>query len=153
MVFSAFIPNFVFKPIYYFMNTKIFKRIVLMMSIMLISLSAFADSESSQKSNPPANGSAVLLLVRKDPDIKRMPSNNHLDVVYENGILSLLSESYEGDFSLSFINIESGESYEVSSIFVGETISVDLPCGEYEVSAMRSDGLILAGFMQVFEYK
>ena len=132
------------------MNTKIFNRFVLTLAVMLMSLSTFADSGSSQKSNPPANGKAVLSLHKKDPDIKRMPSRNHLDVVYENGMITLLSESYEGDFSLSFINVESGESYEVSSIFVGETISIFLPCGEYEVSAMGPDGLVLSGFMQVF---
>ena len=141
--------NFVFEPIYYFMNTKIFKRIVLMLTIMLTSLSAFADSGTSQKSNPPASGRAVLDLVRKDPDIKRMPSRNHLDVVYENGILTLLSESYEGEFSLCFENCTSGENYEIPSISVGESVMFELGFGEYEIIAEGEDGLILSGFMEI----
>ena len=90
------------------MNAKILPKLLLMLAIMLTSLSGFADSGSSGSSNPPANGSAVLALQSEYKTIKRMPSRNHLEVVYENGTVTLLSESYEGEFSMNFINCESG---------------------------------------------
>lgn len=126
-------------------NTVLSILIVLM--ALLIPVLTYADNGSS------SGGGAILTQQEENPLRKRMPSRNHLEVMYENEVLTISSESYEGDFSLSFINIESGESHEVSSIFVGETISIFLPCGEYEVSAMGSDGLVLYGFMQVYEYK
>lgn len=63
-----------------------------MLAIMLTSLLSSADTGSSQKPNPSSNGSAVLDLVSGYPDIKRMPSRNHLNVIYEDGILTLISE-------------------------------------------------------------
>ncbi|MDE6549641.1 MAG: hypothetical protein K2L22_11655 [Muribaculaceae bacterium] len=130
------------------MKSKLIKSVLSIffgtLVLSLFSVDSRADNGSS------SGGDALLTQQVTNPLRKRMPSRDYLEVMYENGVLSLSSNSYEGNFSLSFINIESGESHEVPSIFVGETISIFLPCGEYEVSAMGSDGLVLHGFMQVF---
>lgn len=47
-----------------------------------------------------------------------MPSCNQLDLVYENGMLSIFSDSYAGEFSLSFVDIDTAVSYEVYLIKV-----------------------------------
>ena len=147
-IFSHKICNFVLKS-----NSEHMKKIKLSKSVLSIFVGimtmfipglTYADNGSS------SGGGAILTQQEENPLRKRMPSRNHLEVMYENEVLTISSESYEGDFSLSFINIESGESHEVSSIFVGETRSIFLPCGEYEVSAKGPDGLVLYGFMQVF---
>lgn len=132
------------------MKSKLIK-LILSVFIGILVLSLFP-IESRADNGSSSGGDALLTQQVTNPLRKRMPSRNYLEVTYENGVLSLSSESYEGDFSLTFINIEAGESYEVSSIFVGEAISVDLLCGEYEVLAIGPDGLVFSGFMQVFEY-
>ncbi len=110
----------------------------------VIPVESYADNSSSP------GGDAFLTQQEISPRKKRIPSRNYLEVRYENQSLSFLSESYEGEFSLSFTNIETGESYEVPSISVGDSVSFIIPCGEYEVYAIGPDGLILGGFMQVY---
>lgn len=133
------------------MKSKLIKSIL---SIVFgISLLSVFPVESYADNGSQSGGDALLTQQEISPDKKRMPSRNYLEVVYENGSLSLFSGCYEGSFSLSFVNLDSGEGYEVPAVSVGGSISIELPCGEYEVSAIGSDGLILVGFMQVFEYK
>ncbi|MDE5871536.1 MAG: hypothetical protein K2H22_06325 [Muribaculaceae bacterium] len=73
-----------------------------------------------------------------------------MEIFYSDGVLSLLSDYYDGEFSLCFENCESGESHEVSSILVGESVAVELNYGEYVVTAINGDGIMLSGFMQVY---
>ncbi|MDE7097483.1 MAG: hypothetical protein K2O47_08330, partial [Muribaculaceae bacterium] len=94
-------------------------------------------------------GSAILDLQSRCPRTKRMPSKNHLELIYSDGVLTLLSNYYEGVFSLSFENNESGEYYEIPSIFVGESISFELTSGVYQVDAISTDGTILSGIMEI----
>ncbi len=125
------------------------KKLLFILTVILTTpLSLLADSGSSQ--TPSDNGSAVLDLIKKDPDIKRMPSRNHLTVVYENGIITLSSEYYEGEFLLRFVSWYSGDCFEVYNISVGESVMFKLEYGEYEVYAFGEDGLVLAGIMEVF---
>lgn len=132
------------------MNARILNKLIVMLVIMLTSLPVAAASESSSSSDQPANGSAVLLLQYKTPRTKRMPSKNHLEVVYSDGMISLISDTYEGEFSLSFKNTLSGEFYNISSIMVGESVLLELESGEYQVNAIGEDGSVLSGFMQIY---
>lgn len=132
------------------MNAKVLKNLLLMLVIMMTSLSASADSGSSQDTSQNGNGTAVLDLIAHDPKTKRMPSRNRLEIVYADGSLTLFSNYYEGAFSLRFENYDTGESHEVSSILVGESIPVQLNYGEYEVKAISEEGIVLSGFMQVY---
>lgn len=131
------------------MDAKILNKLLVMLVMMLASFSANADSGSSGNTTQ-GNGSAILELQAHSPKSKRMPSRLHLEVVYQDGTVTLLSDFYEGVFSLSFENLETGEAYEVSPILVGGSASLDLGCGEYQVNAIGEDGTLLAGFMQVF---
>ena len=132
------------------MVAKIYSKFLWMLVVFMASFPLYAESGSSQNSNPPANGSAVLRLQSKYKDIKRMPSANCMEIFYSDGVLSLLSDYYDGEFSLCFENCESGESHEVSSILVGESVAVELNYGEYVVTAINGDGIMLSGFMQVY---
>lgn len=123
-------------------------KFLLMLALMLTSISAVADSGS--KPNPSTNGDAVLDLLKEYPDIKRMPSRNHLEVSYANGIVSLTSDFYEGEFSMTFENLESGAIVEVPSISVGEVAPLELTIGEYAVTAIAVDGTTLVGYMEVY---
>lgn len=125
------------------LKTPIFAVILGICVSSLIPVLAGADNSHS------STGDAILTQQEGRPTRKRMPSRNHLDVVYENGILSLLSESYEGEFSLRFESCFSGESYEIPSISVGESVMFELGFGEYEIIAEGEDGLILSGFMEI----
>lgn len=129
------------------MNLKNLKSIFIMMTVLLSSVCAIAaDSKSESSYN---TGSARLTYVGKGSVKKRMPSKYVMEAIYSDGMLTLLSETYEGEFSLSFENCESGESYEVLSIVVGESVLLDLDCGEYEVNAWSEDGTMLSGILEV----
>lgn len=91
----------------------------------------------------------MLDLQYKSPKTKRAPSRNFLEIVCSDGTVTLLSETYNGEFSLSFENCESGESYEIPSIYVGESVSFELNVGEYQVDAVSEDGTVLSGVMDV----
>ncbi len=124
------------------------KKRILPISIALIALMAFPGMAASGSSS--SEGEAILYLEKVDPFKKRMPSPNYLEIVYSQGFLTLTSNCYEGHFSLSFTNLDTGESHEVPSIIVGESASISLSNGEYEVAATGPDGLALVGFMQVY---
>lgn len=132
------------------MNEKIFKRLMLMLIFMITSFPISANTESRDDSSSSGNGDAVLRQHDEYPDIKRCPSKIILEVVYSDGMLTLISNYYEGAFSLRFENYDTGESHEVSSILVGESIPVQLNYGEYEVKAISEEGIVLSGFMQVY---
>lgn len=132
------------------MIAKTLNKLVLAMAIIAMALPVFAESESSKNSNPPANGSAVLLLQSKHTNIMRMPSSNSIEVVYSNGILTFTSKYYEGEFSLIFENYETGITYEIPSIMIGESAPIDLEIGEYQLIAVGKDETTLIGFMQVY---
>lgn len=129
------------------MNLKNLKSIFIMMTVLLSSVCAIAADSKSESSY--STGSARLTYVGKGSVKKRMPSKYVMEAIYSDGMLTLLSETYEGEFSLSFENCESGESYEVLSIVVGESVLLDLDCGEYEVNAWSEDGTMLSGILEV----
>lgn len=78
-----------------------------------------------------------------------MPSRNYLEVVYEDGFLTLLSNSYEGEFDVQLYNRGNGETICNHSIMIGSGFDINLDSGEYEVTAMNSDGSIFYGIMYI----
>ena len=124
------------------------KRVLMSVIIGLIALMIFPVNASDGNSSS-ANGDAVLMLKQEDPLRKRMPSRNALLLYYDDGSLLLQSQIYEGEFSLFFEKCEFGECYEISSIFVGETVMLDLMEGEYNVSAKDSDGRLFFGYLVI----
>ena len=131
------------------MNVKFINRFLLILAIVLTSISTFADTGSSSQPNPSSNGSAVLSLQKKDPDIKRMPSRNVLELQYADGMLSLVSNSYEGDFSVVLVDTETAETFVIPFIYVGETISIELSLGVYYVTANSTDGTEFTGTLEI----
>ena len=114
--------------------------------IMFTSVPVIASSDKSSQSS----GDTILTQYENDPLRKRMPSRNFLEVIYLDGFITIDSYYYEGEFSLSLENCESGECYEVSSIQVGESVPLTLPCGEYQVKAVGMAGIVLSGYMEIF---
>ncbi len=129
------------------MNANYLKRILILFGVLLMSLTGLAEPSSS---DPSGNGDAVLVIVETNPIKKRIPSRNFLEVTYSEGSLTLSSNFYEGEYSIQFVNIASGESLLIPSISVGETVTFDLIMGEYEIRAENSEGQIFNGFMEVF---
>ena len=125
------------------------KKSIQSIFIGLIVMTAFPIMASSEPSDP-GNGGAILTTEEEDPFIKRMPSRKLLYLSYTDGSVSISSNFYEGVFSLSFENYESGETYEVPSIQVGQSVPLNLNYGEYQVKAIGEDGSHLSGFMQVY---
>ena len=109
----------------------------------------FADSDSSQDSSTSKSGDAVLQKEAQNPKGKRIPSRNVLELIYSDNILSLTSNYYEGEFTIRFESSETGEIVTLPSIYVGDVCIIDLDCGEYTVSAERSDGLSLSGYLEI----
>ena len=132
------------------MNTKIFFKALLALAMMMTSFMAVADSGESPKNSPTSGrGSMVLYSQYKYPNGRRMPSRNFLELSYSDGVLSLASYTYEGEFSIQLDNTETGESIAIPSISVGESVNAELPCGIYNVSVTGSDGLSFYGCLEI----
>lgn len=125
------------------------KKSIQSIFIGLIVMTAFPIMASSEPSEP-GNGGAILTTEEEDPVLKRTSSRMNLQLIYEDGRVSVFSDFYIGVFSLSFENYESGETYEIPSIQVGQSVPLNLNYGEYEVKAIGEDGSHLSGFMQVY---
>lgn len=132
------------------MVAKFSNKLALVFIAFVTAISVWADSGSSQSSEPKAQGNGVLNLQVHHPKGKRMPSINVMEVEYYDGVITLSSNYCEGEFSLSFTNTDSGESNMLPSIQVGQSVALELEYGEYEVTAVGCDGTMLAGFMQVY---
>lgn len=94
-------------------------------------------------------GGAILTQEEVNPLRKRMPSRNFLQLSYSDGMLNLTSYTYEGEFSIQLENIKTRESVVVPSIFVGESIYIELPCGIYNVTVSGSDSLSFYGCLEI----
>ena len=125
------------------------KKSIRSIFIGLTVMTAFPVMAASDNSTP-GNGDAILTTEVEDPFRKRMPSKMCLYLTYTYGRISITSDFYDGEFALSLEKYETGVTYEISSIHVGESVTFDLEYGEYQVTAVAHDGIVLAGFMQVY---
>ena len=134
------------------MNTKIFFKALLALVMMTTSFMAVAESSEAPKNSPSSGrGSIVLNSQYKYPNGKRLPSRNFLQLSYSDGLLSLASYTYEGEFTIQLDNVETGDSVVVPSIFVGESINIELACGFYNVSVTGVDNLSFYGCLEISE--
>ena len=130
------------------MIAKILNKLTGLAVLLAVTFPVWA--EPSKNSTPSPNGSAVLLLQSKHTNTKRVPSNVSLEIIYSEGILTLSSDYYVGEFSLSFENYETGATYEIPSIQIGGSAPLALEIGEYQLTAVGEDGTVLMGYMQVY---
>ncbi|MDE6741845.1 MAG: hypothetical protein K2J58_05895 [Muribaculaceae bacterium] len=131
------------------MKTTILKRSIRSMLFGLLAVTAFpvmADTDTSS----PATGDAVLTVKNEDTLRKRMPSRMILQLVYEDGRVSIYSDFFVGEFSLRFESQECGDNYYLPSIHVGESAPIQLEYGEYYLTAVAEDGTVLSGCLQIY---
>jgi len=79
-----------------------------------------------------------------------MPSRNFLEIYYENGMLTLDSETMDGSFSLEIAGDENSVYEVIPSMEIGESVSIDLELGQYNVTATDVNGMQFAGDMIVY---
>lgn len=121
-------------------------RSILIGLIIMTALPVMADTDTSS----PATGDAVLTIEEEDTFRKRMPSRMILQLVYEDGRVSIFSDFFVGKFSLYFESLESGENYYLHSVNVGESVPIQLEYGEYDLTAVSENGTVLSGFLQIY---
>lgn len=111
----------------------------------------FAEGSSTPTTAlPTQSGGGILDSLKIPSDRKRMPARNFLEVYYENGLLSLNSETVQGTFSLEIVSNETRQTYEIPNCNVGDSILLYLNEGEYEVTAMGTDDLIFTGIICIY---
>ncbi len=72
-----------------------------------------------------------------------------LELEYSNGTLFLLSNYYEGEFSITLDNDVTSKSYIFPSMSVGESVCIVLNLGEYNVRAISEDGVEFSGILEI----
>lgn len=130
------------------MTAKNFYKRLLLVILLMIPLVVSADSNSSQNPSQ-GNGSAVLNTYDKSTRGLRIPARYYLELHYSNGMMSLESNYYEGEFDILLYNVDTGNSFAISSIFVGNPICMDLEFGNYLVTAKNIDGLNFSGYLEI----
>lgn len=121
---------------------------MLLASIILSAFTCLADGQPSGTSQG-GSGGGTLDTVRKGFDKIRMPSRDRIMIYYNNGELSLQSETVEGEFSLQLIHAESGAIESVPAITIGEAVALTLDAGIYQVSAYSSTGAQYSGELEI----
>lgn len=125
------------------------RKFLIALAMSLQCLLATPIVRASSDEPTPSTGDAILLELYEDSFRKRMPSRNFLQLSYSDGLLSLASYTYEGEFTIQLDNVETGETVVIPSIFVGESINIELPCGIYNVSLTGSDSLSFYGYLEI----
>ena len=128
------------------MVTKIIKTLLVLLAFAAIPVSAKANPESSNDPHQPGNGSTLLNQWQKPSKGHRAPSRNILELKYSDRTMSLYSESFDGEFSIRLENIKTGEAITIP-IIVGDPVNIMLDCGEYDVYATNSEGLVFSGHL------
>lgn len=133
------------------MTAKAIKNFLLVLTLCLTSVPmGFSESKDPPKQSKSKNGHGVLNSIARDTNRKRMPSNNILEIILEDGVLTIESDSQEGEFNVVFENEVTSQTYEVSLISVGEGLSITMDSGFYLVTANKTDGTSFSGEMEVY---
>lgn len=133
------------------MTREKFQKVLLMLILLMASaIRGFGEEQSQpQQGSSQKNGDGILDRLHSDSQRKRMPSRNFLLLNYENGQLSLQSETIEGVFSLEFVNSDTSQIYVVSSIAVGNYCAIDMEVGNYAVTAIDYSDCAYSGKMTI----
>lgn len=125
------------------------RKFFIVLAMSLLCLSAPPIINAATEDTPSSTGDAILTEQSGDPFRKRMPSRNFLRLSYSDGLLSLASYIYEGEFIIQLDNVETGESVTIPSIYVGGSVNIEVPSGVYDVSAIGSDSRSFFGCLEI----
>lgn len=132
------------------MTKQILQRCLLIVILYMTSVvSGYCDQQSQPKPQEPKDGEGRLEKIKSGSIRKRIPSREFLEIYYDNGFISIQSETCQGSFSLEMSCDSSMRSYGVPAITIGESLSFEIECGEYEVTAVRSDGTTFKGLLLI----
>jgi len=125
---------------------------LLMLLVVCLTSAATGHSEPNTVTTQSSTkkGDGILDSIRKIPQRKRMPSRNFLEIHYENGMLTLESETMDGCFSLEIAGEENSVYEVIPSMEIGESVSIDLELGQYSITATDVNGMQFAGEMCVY---
>lgn len=128
------------------MNMKLKSTGLMLLVSLASSISIFSEVKETPKTQSPTkSGEGILRTVGNSPDRKRSPSHNILELYYENGVLTLTSQTQELVLSMQLINSGTTDVQYISEIAIGESIPVNLDYGIYSVSANSSLGAEFSG--------
>lgn len=132
------------------MTKQTFQKIMLAFILCMISfVSGYCNQQNQPQSNAKKYGDGSLERIHEGSIRKRMPCHDLMEIHYVNEMISLQSETAEGCFSLQLTDIDSSQCYDITSLVIGESVSIDLDCGEYEVKAIDSNGRIYIGLLTI----
>lgn len=126
------------------------KKLKVLLTLIVMGLASPTLLEAAENSGVKVPNDIIILRPRKPVGRPNAPSLISIECRCHDGILTLTSNCYEGEFSLSFENYETGATYEIPSIQIGESVPLSLEIGEYQLTAVGEDGTELIGFMQVY---
>lgn len=88
------------------------KTIGLLLIVCLSSVSyGYSEGKEAPKTQSPTkSGVGLLKTLGSSSDKKRLPSQNIVELYYENGILTMTSQTQERIFSMQFLNVMGGNS-------------------------------------------
>lgn len=113
-------------------------------------LSGFSEQTPTQNQTKSQNGEGLLKEINKGSIKKRIPSRNFIEVYYENGLLTLQSESASGVYDIELVSSEADSNHTVLGMSIGESIVIDLECGSYYVTANGNDTSTFAGSLLIY---
>ena len=126
------------------------KSLKVLLTLIVVGLTSSPLLEAADNSGGNVPNELVILRPRIPVGRPNAPSPLSLECWYNDGILTLDSNYYVGEFSLCFENYETGATYEIPSIQIGESAPLALEIGEYQLTAVAEDGTELIGFMQIY---
>lgn len=126
---------------------KNLKYFLFAIAISILCVGAVAQTNNQSTSNN--GGRATLRLGSKSSDLKRAPSNVCIEIIYCDGAVCMVSEQDDIALYLEFKNTVTGEVESLPYIMPGESVSIDLIQGEYELIAEMIDGRTFYGIMLV----
>ena len=132
-------------------SIKNLRKNMLLILFLITAVAGYSESPTHDDSGKKDNDNGVLISVSKYSQRKRMPSKQlYLEVIYEEGILTLDSGSIEGSFSLEFLSEESNVAAIVPFIKTGESVSLCLDANRYTVKALAANGMEFVGELVVY---
>lgn len=125
---------------------KLFKKYVIAFALSIFFIGGVAQTNDAPDDSSPNKGQTIIRNVSNKSNRKRIPSNEFIDVKYENGHILLTAEDEIPNLELSF-NSTTGGFQIIPSITTGEYVPIELEIGQYELTAKETDGKIFYGIM------
>lgn len=126
------------------------KKLKVLLTFIVLGLASPTLLEAAENSGVKVPNDIIILHPKEPVGRPNAPSLISIECRCNDGILTLTSDYYEGGFSLSFENYETGAIYKIPSLQIGESVPLALEIGEYQLTAVGEDGTELIGYMQVY---